>query len=108
MARLRDDYHEFTNRGAEVLALGPDGADAFSAYWRTERLPFPGMPDPDHVVARRYRQEINILKLGRMPLVMVIDRAGVIRFAYRASSMSDLPSNEALLEVIDNLGDLSG
>jgi hypothetical protein len=66
------------------------------------------MPDPDHVVARRYRQEINILRLGRMPLVMVIDRAGVIRFAYRASSMSDIPSNAALLEVIDSLGDESG
>jgi len=88
--------------------VGPDSTDAFSAYWRTERLPFPGMPDPDHVVARRYRQEINILKLGRMPLVMVIDCAGLIRFAHRASSMSDIPSNEALLEIIDGLGALSG
>ena len=108
MARLRDDYEKFTRRGAEILAVGPDGADAFSAYWRMERLPFPGMPDPDHAVAKRYRQEINILRLGRMPLVMVIDSAGLIRFAYRASSMSDIPSNETLLEVIDSLGALSG
>ena len=103
MARLRDDYHEFTSRGAEVLAVGPDSADAFSAYWRSERLPFPGMPDPDHVVSRRYRQEVHILKLGRMPLVMVIDKKGVIRFAHSGSSMSDIPSNQTLLLVIDSL-----
>jgi peroxiredoxin len=84
--------------------VGPDGADSFSAYWRSERLPFPGMPDPDHVVARRYRQEINFLRLGRMPLVIVIDTEGVIRLAYRASSMSDIPSNQTLLAVVDSLG----
>ena len=83
--------------------MGPDGTDAFVEYWSKERLPFPGMPDPGHAVAQRYRQEVNILKLGRMPLVMVIDGNGVIRFAHRASSMSDIPSNEVLLEVIDGL-----
>jgi len=88
--------------------VGPDGPEAFSAYWRSERLPFPGMPDPDHIVARRYRQEINILKLGRMPLVTVIDSEGLIRFAYRGSSMSDIPSNQTLLAVVDSLGTPQG
>ena len=83
--------------------MGPDEADAFREYWSKERLPFPGMPDPGHAVAQRYQQDVKILKLGRMPLVMVIDRNGVIRFAHRASSMSDIPSNEALLEAIDGL-----
>ena len=83
--------------------MGPDEAAAFRAYWSRERLPFPGMPDPGHGVARRYRQEVNFLKLGRMPLVLVVDRKGVIRFAHRAASMSDIPSNEDLLKVVDGL-----
>jgi peroxiredoxin Q/BCP len=103
LARLRDDYQAFTKRDAEILAVGPDGAAAFRAYWSEERLPFPGMTDPGHAVARRYRQEVNLLKLGRMPLIIVIDRKGVIRLAHRASSMSDIPSNEDLLKVIDDL-----
>ena len=103
MARLRDDYAEFVRRGAEVLAVGPDGATAFGRYWKEERLPFPGMPDPEHEVARRYRQEVNVFKLGRMPLVAVVDAAGKIRYAHRGASMSDIPSNEVLLEVIDSL-----
>ena len=51
----------------------------------------------------RYNQEVNIFKLGRMPLVTVIDRAGLIRFAHYGASMSDIPQNETLLDVIDHL-----
>jgi len=103
LARLRDDYTEFTGRGAEVLAVGPDAADAFGRYWREKRLPFVGLPDPDHNIALGYRQEVNIFKLGRMPLVIVIDAEGMIRFAHSAASMSDIPGNRVLLDVIDEI-----
>ena len=103
MARLRDDYSKFANRNAEILAIGPDGLNAFRTYWGEQKLPFIGMPDPGHAVARRYKQEVNIFKLGRMPLVTVIDANGLIRYAHYGSSMSDIPQNEILLDVIDQL-----
>ncbi len=62
-----------------------------------------GLPDPDHATARRYMQEVNIFKLGRMPLVTVIDGQGFIRYAHYGSSMSDIPQNKTLFEVIDEL-----
>jgi peroxiredoxin Q/BCP len=103
LARLRDDYDQFTSRGVEILAIGPDGPDAFRLYWGMEKLPFIGLPDRDHAVARRYKQEVNIFKLGRMPLVCVIDAQGLIRFAHYGASMSDIPQNKILFEVIDEL-----
>ena len=66
-------------------------------------IPFIGLPDPDRSVAKIYRQEVNLLKLGRMPLNCVIDAGGYVRFAHYGKSMSDIPSNEALLYVIDVL-----
>ncbi len=108
MARLRDEYDQFTRRGAEVLAVGPDGAKAFAAYWEAERLPFPGLPDPDHKVALRYRQEVNLFKLGRMPLLTVIDPKGMIRYVHYGASMSDIPDNATLLEAIDEIKEPSG
>jgi len=48
------------------LAVGPDEPDAFRLYWQAEKLPFIGLPDPDHATAQRYKQEVNIFKLGRM------------------------------------------
>jgi peroxiredoxin Q/BCP len=103
LARLRDEYEKFKSRGAEILAVGPNLPVTFRQYWSKERIPFIGLPDPDHSVARRYRQEVNLFKLGRMPLNCVIDAKGYVRFAHYGRSMSDIPSNEDLLHVIDEL-----
>lgn len=103
MARLRDEYDEFTRRNAEVMALGPNSSTAFEQYWENENIPFIGLPDPGHVVAKMYRQEVKIFKLGRMPLNCIIDAKGFVRFAHYGASMSDIPSNEELLHVIDKL-----
>ena len=83
--------------------MGPDSATAFRLYWSAQNLPFIGLPDPGHAVASRYKQEVNLFKLGRMPLVTVVDSQGMIRFAHYGASMSDIPSNAELLDVIDQL-----
>ncbi len=103
MARLRDGYEEFKRRGAEILAVGPDSAETFQQYWTEQKIPFVGLPDPNHSVALAYRQEVNLFKLGRMPLNCIIDANGYVRFAHYGRSMSDIPSNEELLQVIDEL-----
>ena len=103
MARLRNEYEKFTSRGAEILAIGPNTPDTFEQYWRNENIPFIGLPDADHRVARIYKQEVNLFKLGRMPLSCIVDRKGYIRFAHYGASMQDIPSNAELLHVIDEL-----
>jgi peroxiredoxin len=103
LARLREAYGNFTRRGAEILAVGPNPVHVFQQYWNNENIPFVGLPDPDHSVARLYRQEVNLFKLGRMPLNCIIDAKGYVRFAHYGSSMSDIPTNEELLHVIDEL-----
>lgn len=105
MARLRDRYAEFKSRGAEILAVGPDSTAAFSRYWLAERLPFIGLPDPGHRVASLYKQQVKLLKLGRLPLVTILDGNGMIRFAHYGASMSDIPDVEILLAVLDQLNE---
>ena len=103
MARLRDEYELFVSRGAVIMAIGPNPPEAFEQYWQNENIPFVGLPDADHRVARMYKQEVNLFKLGRMPLNCVVDRKGYIRHAHYGASMQDIPSNEELLHVIDEL-----
>ena len=67
MAQLRQDYQKFVARNAEILVVGPEDQSAFTRYWQKEDLPFIGLPDPDHRVANLYRQQVNLLKFGRMP-----------------------------------------
>ena len=94
-------------RGAEIVAVGPDNAPNFTRYWEREGLPFIGLPDPAHTVARRYKQEVNLFKLGRMPLNSVVDIEGRIRYIHYGSSMADIPSNETFFNVIEELNGAS-
>jgi len=103
LARLRNEYEKFTSRGVEILAIGPNPRETFAQYWANEKISFIGLPDEDHRVARIYKQEVNLFKLGRMPLSCIVDRKGYIRFAHYGASMQDIPSNNELLHVIDEL-----
>jgi peroxiredoxin len=103
LARLRDSYADFTKRDAEILAVGPDTLEKFIIYWRENNIPFPGLPDPKHRVAKLYKQEVNLFKLGRMPMNSIVDRSGYIRFVNYGLSMSDIPDNETFLQVIEEL-----
>jgi peroxiredoxin Q/BCP len=100
---LRHDYDLFQQRGVEILALGPDGPNAFKRYWESEQIPFIGLPDIKSKVSDTYYQEVNLFKLGRMPAIFVIDRQGMIRYAHYGDSMKDIPPNQVILDVLDQL-----
>jgi len=103
MAQLRHDFNEFVNRNAVIIVLGPDGPNAFKKYWAEQQLPFIGCSDIKSRVADLYHQEVNLIKLGRMPAMFIIDRHGSIRYLHYADSMQDIPPNSEILEIIDNL-----
>jgi peroxiredoxin Q/BCP len=107
LARFRDAYAGFVSRGAEILAVGPDALEPFQRYWARENIPFIGMPDPDHRVAKMYRQEINLFKFGRMPMNCVIDTRGNIRYIHYSASRSDYPDTDIFFNVIDELNKTS-
>jgi peroxiredoxin len=103
MAQLRQDYQEFVKRQAQVIVVGPEDAKAFAAYWQQHDLPFVGLPDPKASVLKLYGQEVNLFKLGRMPAQVIVDIAGVARFVHYGHSMSDIPPNEEVLALLDQL-----
>jgi peroxiredoxin len=103
MAQLRQDYQEFVKRQAQVIVVGPEDAKAFAAYWQQHDLPFVGLPDPKASVLKLYGQEVNLFKLGRMPAQVIVDKAGVARFVHYGHSMSDIPPNEEVLALLDQL-----
>ena len=103
MAQLRLDYTEFIKRQTQVIVIGPEDARAFEDYWRDHDLPFTGLPDPKAKVLKRFGQEVNLFKLGRMPAQVIVDKAGIARFVHYGHSMSDIPRNSELLELLDQL-----
>lgn len=103
MAQLRHDYKEFTARQTQILVVGPEDAGAFDQYWRSHKLPFIGLPDPKASALKLYGQEVNLFKLGRMPAQVVVDQSGIARFVHYGHSMSDIPENQELLDILDTI-----
>ena len=100
---MREQYTRFTERGVRLLNLGPDDAQAYRDYWAKHRIPFVGLADPKHVVAKLYHQPVRLLKLGRMPMQLIVDPAGVVRFRYESNGMSDIPDSETVFAKLDEL-----
>lgn len=103
MAQLRDDHHLFEARRAVIMVIGPETADAFRDYWHRHRLPFVGLPDPEHRVLKQYGQQVNLFKLGRMPAQVIVDIDGRVRFVHYGHSMKDIPANDELVSILDRL-----
>ncbi len=103
LAKLSHDYPEFQKRNAEVLVLGPGNLETFKRVWKMEGYSMIGLSDSDSKVSDLYKQEVNLLKLGRMPALAVIDKQGILQFIHYASSMSDIPENSAIFEILEKL-----
>ena len=100
---MRHDYPEFIERDTEIIAIGPESAVEFTAWWHEHQIPFVGIADPEHVIAKMFGQQVNILKLGRLPASFLIDKRGYIRYSHFGESMSDIPENQEVLLLIDEI-----
>jgi peroxiredoxin len=103
MAQLRQDYQQFVERDTEVIVVGPEGASAFRKYWADNNLPFIGLPNPSFSVLKQFGQEVSLFKLGRMPAQVIVDRQGIARYAHYGHAMMDIPENQELLGLIDEI-----
>jgi hypothetical protein len=61
---------------------------------------YPIFYDPSKKVPKMLNQEIKLIKGGRMPGLLIIDKEGIIQFAYFGENMHDIPKNEVLFDVL--------
>lgn len=103
MSQLRQGYSKFEANDTVILVVGPEGDEAFRSYWERHDLPFTGLPDPKHSILKLYGQQIRMFKFGRMPAQAIIDKNGIVRYIHYGKSMSDIPDNDELLNIIEKI-----
>jgi peroxiredoxin len=103
MMQLHQDYDKFTKKDTVIVTIGPEKANSFKTYWEENSLKFYGIPDEKQSVLKLYEQKINLLKLGRMPAQMLVDKAGMLRYVHYGHSMKDIPENSEIFDIIDTL-----
>ncbi len=103
MMQLHQDYDKFVEKDTVIVSIGPENAKSFKSFWEENEFKFYGIPDEKHSILKLYDQKIKLLKLGRMPAQMLIDKDGVLRYVHYGNSMKDIPENDEILELIDRL-----
>ena len=103
MMQLHQDYDKFEEKDTIIVAVGPENAQKFKEYWEENNLKFYGIADEKQTVLKLYGQEINLLKMGRMPAQMLVDKQGILRYVHYGRSMKDIPENTEIFKFIDKL-----
>ena len=103
MAQLRQDFEKFVDLNTKVVVVGPENKRAFRNYWAQNVLPFIGLPDSFQEVLKLFGQEVKIFKFGRMPAQAIVDKAGIVRYVHYGDSISDIPDNGEVLEILKEI-----
>ncbi|MBA3823311.1 MAG: AhpC/TSA family protein [Ktedonobacterales bacterium] len=127
--QLRRDEAKYRAAGAQIVLVGLGEPDKAAAFRRELDLPFTVICDPDKAVYRAYglTRRMNLLReatpsnvaryasdaarygmalteqdMFQLGGVFVIDRAGIVRFAFTAMRAADFPPTLTLLAAIQD------
>ena len=102
--KLGKRYEDFEKLNAEIFAITPDREkNAKKLEDKYAKNKFPIYYDPKKTVLKMLNQEVNWVKLGRMPGLLIVDKEGTIKYAYYSNAMHDIPENKILLEELEKL-----
>ncbi len=90
-------------RGAEILVLGPGGAERARWLARLIRAPFPVLADREREVFRAYGYARRIVSLIQQSGTVLVDPGGKLRYVRRATNplgALDLPELERAIEAL--------
>lgn len=62
--------------------------------------------DESKDVSKMLNQQIKITKLGRMPGLLIVDKQGIVQYAYYGDSMKDIPENDAVFKELEKINKL--
>jgi peroxiredoxin Q/BCP len=79
---FRDNYDAISDYDAMIIGVSPDSIDSQSRFREKYSLGFPLIGDPSKDLLRTY-DTLGFMGLVRQRVTYVIDKAGVIRAAFR-------------------------
>jgi peroxiredoxin len=101
LTRLAEDYDKIKQAGADLVAISVDSQSYGWSMGQTTGAKFEILSDPDHKVIDQYGV-FNAHEHGGIafPSTFVIDRVGIIRFAYVGKNPTDRPPDTSILEEV--------
>ncbi len=100
MMRLHHDIEKFDKKSIRVIAVCPESVLGIEKFTNKQPMNFDMLSDEKHLIADKYRQQVKILKLGRLPAQIVIDKDQKVVFKHIGSNMKDIVEEDAFLDML--------
>lgn len=99
---MKRDIEKFRALGSEVLGILVDKEDTGQKFDTTViKGAYPLLLDPSKSVVTSLGQDVKILKLGRMPGLLVIGQDRKVVYAHYGRDMKDIPPNDMIFPIIE-------
>ncbi len=100
MMQLHQDIQKFKDLKIKVVVICPENMAGVEKFVAKQPLEIDLVADPQHVIADRFKQQVKIFKLGRMPAQIILNKDDKQVFEHYASSMTNIIENNVILSAI--------
>ncbi len=98
--QLHRDIAKFEAKKIKIVAISPEKIKQVAKYHQKHQLSFDLVSDNQHLLGNKYGQQVILLKLGRMPAQIILNKNQAIIFKHYASSMLNIISNDKILNQV--------
>lgn len=96
----RDDFQEFEDVGAVVLAVSPQDVDSKERWCERGHFEFPLLADTEKTVIKQYGVASPVIGVKRT--VLLIDEAGVVRWRFSGAVRAIFKKPKELAELLSS------
>lgn len=100
---FRDQYQDFKDLGAEVIAISSDSPKSHSKFSKEYNLPFIFLSDENKLARKAFGVKSSLLGIVPGRETFVFDKAGILRMRYNNLSAANHTSN-----ALDKIKELAG
>ena len=103
MEQLRQDVDKFTALDSEIVVIAPDTLGNAKHYFELNPVPFTALVDETREVYQQFDVQSKLISLGQRPGLFIIDKAGIVRFAFIGMQQWEIPPNAQVLEILQEI-----
>lgn len=92
MLQLQEEVKKFDEKKIKLVVICPEKVEDVEKFAEKHNISFDLVSDPKHIIADKYGQQIKILKLGRMPAEILLDKDCKIITKHYGNNMADTGS----------------
>jgi len=107
LEQLRQDVQQFKQRNTEIVVIAPDTMMNAQSFFEKNPVPFTALVDNSLEVYHQYDVQSKLISLGQRPGLFIIDKQGIVQFAYIGAQQWEIPANAQVLAQLDELEKVS-